>query len=214
MSLFPMFLKLTGRRCLVVGGGNIATPKIRSLLDSGAEVRVVAPQGSFPVTEWAQQGLITWDQRRFEESDLGGVFLVIAGTSDSDLNGAVFSAAQRRNILCNAVDDPEHCDFFYPALVRRGDFQVAISTAGHSPALAQRLRKQFEIEFGSEYEIWVEELGKMRKQLFAQEMDPEARRQRLHELASEQSFEAARSRAAHPSQLAIGELIAIRGANE
>ena len=214
MSLFPMFLKLTGRRCLVVGGGNIATPKIQSLLDSGADVTVVAPQASPQVSEWAHQGLIIWGKRTFQESDLNGAFLVIAGTPDGELNGEVFRAAQQRNILCNAVDDPEHCDFFYPALVRRGDFQVAISTAGHSPALAQRLRKQFESQFGAEYEAWVEDLGKTRKQLFARKMDPEARRQLLHRLASQQAFEAARS-AAHAPKIAAEGLTAIaKGARE
>ncbi len=193
MSLFPMFLKLQGRRCLVVGAGNIAAPKIHSLLDSSGEVRVIAPWANPEVREWNGKGMIKWEQRRFEVHDLDEQFLVIAATSSAEVNGLIFREAQQRRILCNSVDDPDNCDFFYPAVVRRGDFQLAISTAGHSPALAQRLRKEFEIQFGIEYEAWVEDLGKTRKQLFQQDMDPEARRQLLHRLASREAFESARS---------------------
>ena len=201
MSLFPIFLKLEGRRCLVAGAGNIATPKIRSLLDSGAEVRVVAPKASLEVTELAGQELIIWEQRTFEVNDLEGKFLVIAATPSAEANGLIFREATKRKILCNSVDDPENCDFFYPAVVRRGNFQLAISTAGHSPALAQRLRKQFESEFGSEYETWVEGLGRARKELFERDMDSETRRQLLHQLASREAYEAAHPLA--PSDLVL-----------
>ena len=201
MSLFPIFLKLEGRRCLVAGAGNIATPKIRSLLDSGAEVRVVAPKASLEVTELAGKELIIWEQRTFEVNDLEGKFLVIAATPSAEANGLIFREATKRKILCNSVDDPENCDFFYPAVVRRGNFQLAISTAGHSPALAQRLRKQFESEFGSEYETWVEGLGRARKELFERDMDSETRRQLLHQLASREAYEAAHPLA--PSDLVL-----------
>jgi precorrin-2 dehydrogenase/sirohydrochlorin ferrochelatase len=91
-------------------------------------------------------------------------------------------------VLCNAVDDPDRCDFYYGAVVRRGDLQIAISTAGHSPALAQRLRRQLEVQFGPEYGEWLEQLGNTRKQLFATQIDPEVRRSLLHEIASERAF--------------------------
>jgi precorrin-2 dehydrogenase / sirohydrochlorin ferrochelatase len=188
MSLFPLFLKLEGRKCLVVGAGNVAQSKIRSLLDSGANVRVIAPQANSAVEEWAHAGVITWEARSFEDSDLDGTVLVIAATSSSSVNGMVFREAQQRNILCNAVDDPEHCDFYYGAVVRRGQLQVAISTEGQSPALAQRIRRELEAQFGPEYAGWVEELGKVREQLFASDIEPESRRQMLHELASRDAF--------------------------
>ncbi|PYV56224.1 MAG: siroheme synthase, partial [Acidobacteria bacterium] len=120
----------------------------------------------------------------FQRSDLENMFLVIAATSSRDVNRQVFEEAQSRNILCNAVDDPEYCDFYYPAVVRRGDLQIAISTAGHSPALAQRLRRQFENDFGSEYGDWLQHLGSIRKNLFAREIDPVERRRILHEIAA------------------------------
>jgi precorrin-2 dehydrogenase/sirohydrochlorin ferrochelatase len=194
MSLFPLFLKLEGRRCLVVGAGNVAQSKIRSLLDSGAKVRVIAPQANTAVEEWARAGVITWEARSFEAADLEGTFLVIAATSSSAVNGTIFREAQQRNILCNAVDDPEHCDFYYGAVVRRGQLQVAISTEGQSPALAQRIRRELEAQLGPEYAGWVEELGKVREQVFATDIEPESRRQLLHELASRDAFAARQSR--------------------
>jgi len=192
MSLFPIFLKLDGRRCLVVGAGNVGEPKIQSLLAAHAEVVVVAPEATTTVQGWAESGSITWNRKRFESSDLDSAVLVIAATASEAINEAVFIEAQRRGILCNSVDDPQHCDFYYPAVVRRGDFQVAISTAGHSPALAQRLRSELEAQFGPEYAEWVNELGRVRQDLFAADMNPEERKQRLRELASREAFETAR----------------------
>lgn len=191
MSLFPIFLKLEGRRCLVVGAGKVGEPKIESLLAAHAEVSVVAPEATAAVETWVRDGSITWHRRAFEPNDLDGAFLVITATSSQEANEAVFLEAQRRGILCNSVDDPEHCDFFYPAVVRRGDFQVAISTAGNSPALAQRLRTELEKQFGPEYAEWVSELGRVRGELFASDINPEERRQKLHELASREAFQAA-----------------------
>jgi precorrin-2 dehydrogenase/sirohydrochlorin ferrochelatase len=191
MSLFPIFLKLDDRPCLVVGAGTIGQGKIRSLITAGARVRVVAPHATATVGDWAHAGVITWEQRNFEASDLDGVVLVVAATNSTAVNEVIFREAHRRNILCNAVDDPERCDFYYPAVVRRGNLQVAISTAGHSPALAQRLRRELEAQFGSEYAGWLEQLGEMRRQLFASDIDPEDRRHLLHELSSRSGFESA-----------------------
>ena len=184
-NLFPMFVKLEGRPCLVVGAGTVAEGKIGSLLLAGATVRVVAPQANAAVLEWARTGVIRWEAREFSPLDLDNVFLVIAATSSNEVNESVFREAQRRDVLCNVVDHPQHCDFYYPAVVRRGQLQIAISTAGESPALAQRLRRELEIQFGPEYESWVEQLGKARSELFARDINPEERRRRLHELASQ-----------------------------
>jgi len=180
-----MFMKLEGRPCLVVGAGTVAEGKIGSLLLAGATVRVVAPQANAAVLEWARTGVIRWEAREFSPLDLDNVFLVIAATSSNEVNESVFREAQRRDVLCNVVDHPQHCDFYYPAVVRRGQLQIAISTAGESPALAQRLRRELEIQFGPEYESWVEQLGKARSELFARDINPEERRRRLHELASQ-----------------------------
>ena len=158
--------------------------KIQSLLDAGAKVRVVAPRGTATVTKWAQSSVVSWDVREFHPSDLDGAFLVIAATNSTATNATIHRLAEQRNILCNSVDDPENCDFYYGAVVRRGDLQIAISTAGRSPALAQRLRQDLETRIGPEYAAWVDELGREREKLFAQSIDPEERKRLLHELVS------------------------------
>jgi precorrin-2 dehydrogenase / sirohydrochlorin ferrochelatase len=193
MTLFPMFMKLEGRSCLVVGAGTIGQPKIGSLIAAGASVRVVALRATGEVSEWAKAGTITWEARAFNTADLDGAFLVIAATNSRETNAMIFHEARQRNILCNVVDDPEYCDFYYPAVVQRGDFQIAISTNGQSPALAQRIRRELEIQFGPEYGEWLQELGRIRQQLFASKINPEERRRVLHELASRTAFEQARS---------------------
>ena len=194
MTLFPMFVKLEGRSCLVVGAGSVGEPKIGGLLASEASVRVVAPKARATVAEWARAGVIVWEAREFQSSDLDGVFLVIVATSFRNVNESIFLEARRRNILCNVVDDPKHCDFYYPAVVRRGDLQLAISTNGQSPALAQRIRRELEVEFGPDYGEWLEELGRIRQQLFASGMNPDDRRRVLHKLASREAFEQAQSK--------------------
>lgn len=191
MTMFPMFMKLEGRSCLVVGAGTIGEPKIRSLIEAGASTRVIALNATTAVAEWARAGSITWEARAFKVADLEDVFMVIAATNSRELNATIFNEARRRNILCNVVDDPEYCDFYYPAVVRRGDLQLAISTNGKSPALAQRIRRELEIEFGPEYGDWLERLGRIRQELFASSIDPEERRRLLHQFASREAFEEA-----------------------
>jgi precorrin-2 dehydrogenase / sirohydrochlorin ferrochelatase len=186
--MFPIFLKLEGRHCLVVGAGTGAEDKIRGLLKAGAAVVVVAPKAVPQIQNWAGEGVIAWLARSFEPRDLNRAFLVVAATSSHQLNREIFEQARLRNVLCNAVDDPENCDFYYPAVVRRGDLQIAISTNGRSPALAQRLRQELEKQFGPEYEAWVAELGEMRERLVASVEDRELRRRLLHALASRTVF--------------------------
>jgi precorrin-2 dehydrogenase / sirohydrochlorin ferrochelatase len=189
MNLFPIYLKLAGRRCLVVGAGRIAEEKIGGLLQADADIHAIAPQATAQVQSWAREGKIHWEQRAFQPADLDGAFLIVAATSSPELHEIIYTEAQRRGILCNVVDDPPHCDFYYASVVRRGQLQFAISTAGHSPALAQRLRLELETQFGPEYALWLEELGAARENLFAQQMDPEVRKRRLHDLASHEEFE-------------------------
>ncbi len=186
--MFPIFLKLEGRRVLVVGAGTVAEGKIRGLLDSGAAIDVVAPEAVPQVQQWAEDGAISWAQRKFEPGDLDQVSLVVAATSSHELNKKVFQQARKRNVLCNAVDDPENCDFYYPAVVKRGDLQIAISTNGRSPALAQRLRQELEEQFGPEYELWLQELGEERNRLMSTGLNVEDRKKLLHRLASREAF--------------------------
>lgn len=190
MALFPAFLKLDGRRCLVVGAGRVGENKIASLIRAGAEIRVVAPKATRRVRAWARAKKIRWEARSFRASDLAHTFLVIAATSSPVLHSGIHAQARRRGVLCNAVDDPEHCDFYYGAVVRRGALQIAVSTEGHSPALAQRLKKKIAAEFGADYQSWLDEIGEIRNRLFADgKLSSTRRKAILHRLASEKSFE-------------------------
>jgi precorrin-2 dehydrogenase / sirohydrochlorin ferrochelatase len=189
-SLFPMFVKLEGRQVLVVGAGRVGEPKIRGLLSTGAHIRVVALRASEAVREWARDGEIALDERGFAPSDLDKMFLVVVATASRDLNELVFLEAQSRHVLCNVVDVPEQCDFFYPAVVQRGDLQIAVSTSGQSPSLAQRIRQQLEKQFGPGYADWVAELGETRRRVLASDLSPGRKRQLLQSLASAEALEA------------------------
>jgi precorrin-2 dehydrogenase/sirohydrochlorin ferrochelatase len=183
MSLFPIFLKLTARPCVVVGAGLIAESKIESLLTAEAHVTVIAPEALPRVQEWAESGRLTWHQRPYQAGDLDGAFLVVAGTNIAAVNRAVFAEANAANILCNAVDDPPFCDYYFPSVVRRGELQIAISTAGESPALAQRLRKEINAALPLDTGEWLMELGRLRREVTAVEPVGEERKRLLHELA-------------------------------
>jgi siroheme synthase-like protein len=188
LPFFPIFLNIARRKCLVVGAGRIAAEKIADLSEHGADIVVIAPRAERPIQKQAQAGKLAWIERTFLPTDVKGAFLVVAATNSSAVNGEVFKACQAEQVLCNSVDDPEHCDFFYPAVVRRGPLQIAISTNGHSPALASRLRKELEQQFGEEWTSWVEHIGKLRRELLTQNVSREERRRRLLAFATPQAF--------------------------
>jgi uroporphyrin-III C-methyltransferase / precorrin-2 dehydrogenase / sirohydrochlorin ferrochelatase len=191
MSLFPIFVKLQGRPVVVVGGGNVAAGKIPGLLQAQARVRVIAPQINPQVSAWVNTGEIQWSATEFAPADVQGAALVIAATSIPAVNAAVFQAAEAAGILCNAVDDIANCHFYYASIVQRGDLQIAISTNGKSPALAQRLRKELEQLYPAGYAAWLDSLGDAREKLRASS-DPkenfEENKAILHRLASPEMF--------------------------
>jgi siroheme synthase-like protein len=187
--LFPIFLKLAGRRCLMVGGGRIAAQKLPSLVEAGAAVTVVSPELNEEMTAQQRDGAFVWRQKWYEAADLDGVFLVIAATANAALNQQVYQDAAARGILCNCVDQPEQCDFYYGSIVRRGDLQIAISTNGASPALAQRIRKDLEQLYDESYAEWLTWLGKVRSQYMRLRLPMELRVQQLHRLASRPVYE-------------------------
>jgi precorrin-2 dehydrogenase/sirohydrochlorin ferrochelatase len=197
MSLFPIFLKLTGRPCIVVGGGNLAESKIDSLCAAEARVTVVAPVASARIVAMADTGEVVWHRREYAAGDLAGKFLAVAATNDSAVNRAVFAEAKAAGILINAVDDPPFCDFYFPSVVRRGELQLAISTAGASPALAQRLRKEIDALLPLDAGEWLAELGSLRREILQREPPNESRRELLHQLASREvcGFEGCPTRA-------------------
>jgi siroheme synthase-like protein len=165
MTLLPIFLRLERRPVLVVGAGTVALAKIESLRASGAALTVVAPAAVQPIQDLASEGGLVWHRRLFAPHDLVGMFLVIAATNNASVNRAVYDEALARNVLCNAVDDPPNCDFYFGSIVRRGDLQIAISTAGESPALAQRLRHEFDAQLPAAFGPWLAEIGQLRREI-------------------------------------------------
>jgi precorrin-2 dehydrogenase/sirohydrochlorin ferrochelatase len=163
-DVYPIALDLRGRRCLVIGGGRVARRKVEALLECGAEVTVIAPEAVQPLRELAGQKRLTWQQRPYRTGDLEGAFLVIGATNDESANRAVAQEARAGRALVNIVDAPELCDFFLPAVARRGRIAVAVSTGGASPALAKRLRQKFEAILGEEYGELAELLHRLRQE--------------------------------------------------
>jgi precorrin-2 dehydrogenase/sirohydrochlorin ferrochelatase len=166
MSLFPMFVKLTARPCIVVGAGNIAESKIESLLQAEASVTVIAPEALPRVRAWAESGEIRWLQREYREGDLSGAFLCVAATATA--SGESRSICRGcASVVCCATRSTIHPSviFTFPSIVRRGELQIAISTAGESPALAQRLRKEINAQLPQDSGEWLMELGRLRREV-------------------------------------------------
>jgi siroheme synthase-like protein len=149
--LYIACLRLSGRECLVVGGGEIGLEKVEGLLACDGSVTLVAPDAVPELEALAGEGSIRWERRAFDSADLEGKFLAIAATNDTDVNIAVYEAAEARAMLVNVVDVPPLCNFILPAIVRTGPLAIAISTAGASPALAKRMKREISDQFGEPY---------------------------------------------------------------
>jgi siroheme synthase-like protein len=182
-SLFPLFLKLEGKRCLVVGAGTIALEKVVSLLRCGAVIRVISPEAIEDIKQLHRNGELEWVTRRFQPEDVFGWSLIIAATNYRNVNQTIFAEASRASILCNTVDDPPLCDFFFGSVVQRGDLQIAISTAGESPAVAQRLRREIDAQLPADLGPWLASLGQLRREVLESLPPGEERKALLHELA-------------------------------
>lgn len=162
MSSYPVSLNIESRRCVVIGGGTIAERKVVVLLQAKADVLVVSPELTSKLQELAAGNLIEHIAANYESRYLDKAFLIIAATNNQTVNKEIFEEAQQRGILVNVVDDPVLCTFFAPAVVRRGDLTISISTAGKSPSLSRRIREELEDRYGPEYGEFVRLLGEIR----------------------------------------------------
>ena len=180
---YPMFVDIEGRRCLVVGGGPVATEKTEKLLDHGAAVRLVSPEITPELAELVARGAVDEFHRRpYRPSDLEGCFLVIAATNLDAINRMVWQDAEALNMLCNVVDVPPLCNFIVPSIVRRGELAIAVSTGGASPVVAKHIRLQLEETYGPEWEALVALLRDVRDELKLRYLDMPSRRDAVERL--------------------------------
>jgi uroporphyrin-III C-methyltransferase / precorrin-2 dehydrogenase / sirohydrochlorin ferrochelatase len=193
MNLQPIFLKLDGRPALLVGAGNVALEKLNTLLTTGVRLRVIAPEARAEVRAFAVERKIELVERKFALKDLDGNFVVIAATDDPEVNATVYRESVARGILVNSVDDPPHCDFYFGSVVRRGDLQVAISTAGESPAVAQQLRREIDEQLPENLGPWLAEVGQLRREILATHPAGEERKALLHRIAKRQILQRAQA---------------------
>ena len=194
MRYYPIFLDIKNRKCLVVGGGSVATRKIGTLLDCGAKVTVVSPKVTDKLRKMADEGLLTLHKRPYESADLEDMFFVIGATDKANLNTKIYRDAERLGKLCNIADKPEVCNFILPSIINRGDLTIAVSTSGKSPAFAKKLRKDLERQFGEEYADFLALMGEIRKKLLKETHDPEAHKPLFEKLISEGLLDKIKSR--------------------
>ena len=189
MKYYPVHLDINNRNVLVVGGGGVGTRKVGTLLDCGARVTVVSREVSDRLQAMAADGDINLEQRPYRSQDLNGMFLVIGATNDMKLNRQISNDAERLNTLCNIADRPEVCNFILPSIVRRNDLVITISTSGKSPAMAKKLRKALEKQYGEEYGTLLGLLGAIRKKLLSQAHEPEAHKPLFEQLINSNILE-------------------------
>ncbi|NDY43649.1 bifunctional precorrin-2 dehydrogenase/sirohydrochlorin ferrochelatase, partial [Dissulfurirhabdus thermomarina] len=170
---YPLFADLRGRRVVVVGGGRVAERKVEALLEAGARIVVVSPEVTETLARMAGEGRIQHVPRPFRPGDLDEAWLVVAATDDPAAQRLAYREAEARRVFCNTVDQPHLCSFIVPAVVRRGDLCLAVSTAGQSPALARRLREDLERAFGPAYGAYVGLVGALRRLLLERGLDAE-----------------------------------------
>jgi precorrin-2 dehydrogenase/sirohydrochlorin ferrochelatase len=193
MKYYPVHLDIKNRNCLVVGGGAVGTRKVNTLLACGARVTVVSPDPAQQLKKMAAEGSITLKERAYRTVDLEDMFLVIGATDDEMLNRQISEEAEQIGILCNIADRPEACNFILPSVVQRGDLVITISTSGQSPALAKRVRRKLEAQFGEEYADFLLLMGAIRKKLLSQAHEPEAHKALFNQLIDSDLIELLRT---------------------
>ncbi|MHC4532996.1 MAG: precorrin-2 dehydrogenase/sirohydrochlorin ferrochelatase family protein [Planctomycetota bacterium] len=189
MAKYPIFLELGGRRSVVIGGGAVAVRKAQALLNAGTRLVVVADRIDNMMTAICQGTNAELIKSRYSKDYLAGAVLVIAATNNNKLNKQIYKDCQKLEILCNVVDVPELCDFYVPAVVKRGDLQIAIGTEGHCPAYAGHIRKKLEKIFSEKHGQFLAELEELRKRIIKEVEEPADRKVLLGELVDDKSFE-------------------------
>ncbi len=173
MGFYPVSLEMNGRRCIVIGGGPVAERKVQALLEAGARVTVIAPEMTDIITEWFKHQRIEGVIRPYRVGDLAECEIVFIATDNRQVNAAVWGEAKSRGIWVNAADDPEHCDFILPSVLRRGALTISVSSGGESPALARAVREELEDYFGPDYEAIADVVAQARMELRSRGITPD-----------------------------------------
>jgi len=182
MSYYPVFLQLENKIALVVGGGKVAQRKVETLLRYGASIHIVSKVLTDKLKQLIEINKVRLLGEEMREEFLDGAFIVIAATDDKELNSKVSESARKRGLLVNAVDQPADCNFIVPSIVRKGALSIAISTSGMSPALAKKIRKELDGQFGNEYETFLNVMGSLRKEVLAMGLSQEENSRIFHEI--------------------------------
>jgi precorrin-2 dehydrogenase / sirohydrochlorin ferrochelatase len=203
-AYYPVYLDLVDRPCVVIGGGRVAERKVETLLKYGADVTVISPEVTPAIEEFVEADRVIVERRGYVRGDLTGAFVVICATDSEEINRAVYSEAEECGVLVNVVDVPPLCNFIVPSIVRRGGLQIAISTGGAAPAVAKRVRKRLQEEFGEEWGPYVALLGEVRA-LAMSEIDDDAERKAFFERVADSDLLARFTRGEAP---AAGDVVA------
>ncbi|MFQ5965954.1 MAG: bifunctional precorrin-2 dehydrogenase/sirohydrochlorin ferrochelatase [Candidatus Scalinduaceae bacterium] len=204
LKFYPVYLDVNDKKCVIIGGGNVAYRKACSLREAGADVTVISPDTCPEMTK--KKGL-TLINESYNERFLDDAMLVIAATDDEEINRKVSMDAGKRNIIVNVVDRPELCSFIVPATVNRGDLCISISTGGASPALARNIRKELEVVFGSEYGAYIDLLTKMRNVAMSTVKDDAKRRRILQRLAEKDILEIVKTKGTEEAEAEMRKII-------
>ncbi len=207
MSYYPIFLELEGKTALVVGGGSVAQRKVETLLEHGALIRLVSMGLTDKLKGLVEGGEVLLLGDVFTEKHLDGVFLVFAATDDKQLNHEISESARKRGLLINAVDQPADCDFIVPSIINQGDLSIAISTSGKSPALAKSIRKQLAPQFGKEYELFLNLMGRLRNVVISLGLSQQENSRIFHEIVDSDILKALKADSLGEVAVALAKIL-------
>ena len=210
MKYYPVFLDLRDRPCLVIGGGVVAERKIMSLIEAGAEVTVVSPALTPKLHELSESGKITHRNKRFDENDITGEFLVIAATNSPEVNAATARLCRKNHQLVNVAVPPEESSFIVPSVVERGDLLIAVSTSGASPALSKKVRQELEKTYGPEYELLLNRLAAIRTRMLEEVPDENTRRKAFQAIVDSDVLDLLRQGKTHEAELRMAEIAGLK----
>jgi precorrin-2 dehydrogenase/sirohydrochlorin ferrochelatase len=209
MKYYPVYLDLRKRPSVVIGGGRVAERKILSLLEAGAAVTVVSPLLTPKLAELAAAGKIVHREKKFEDTDITGAYLVVAATDSEEINRTVGRICRNRQVLVNVAAPPEESTFIVPSLVDRGELLIAISTCGASPALSRKIRQELEERYGPEYDLFLEKMAMLRRRLAGEVRDVAARRSFFKALVDSDVLELLRQGRQREADRRIAELTGV-----